>query len=107
PRPLAGGNPAQSKRVADGRQSMSILLDTDICSAYLRGDGTVITRIQQYAGRLSISALTLGELYVWALRRKSPRRHLAGLNHFLSDVTVLAADAVVSRKFGEVRAQLL
>jgi predicted nucleic acid-binding protein len=46
---------------------LSFLLDTDICSAYLKGNHSVGNRVLQYGGRLYVSALTAGELYTWAL----------------------------------------
>ena len=54
---------------------MSFLVDTDIGSVYLKGNGSVTNRFVQYGGRLNISTVTLGELFAWALRAKaSPRR---------------------------------
>ncbi len=42
---------------------MSYLLDTDIASAYLQGNGQVFTRFMQHSGRLHLSILSLAELY--------------------------------------------
>jgi tRNA(fMet)-specific endonuclease VapC len=86
---------------------MSLLLDTDICSAFLRGNSGVVTRVQQHGGRISISAVTLGELYVLALRRKSSKRILPGLQAMLSDIAVLDVDRDIALTFGELRSQLL
>jgi predicted nucleic acid-binding protein len=46
---------------------MSFLLDTDTCSAYVKGIRAVVRRVTQYGGRLYISTVTLGELRTWAL----------------------------------------
>ena len=86
---------------------MSFLLDTDICSAYVKGDRTVFGRFLQHLGQLHISVATLGELWTWGLRANAPARRLTGLTNLLSDVTVLDATPPVARKFGEVEAQLL
>ncbi|HXE54200.1 MAG TPA: type II toxin-antitoxin system VapC family toxin [Tepidisphaeraceae bacterium] len=86
---------------------MSFLLDTDICSAYLKGHRGVANRFLQYTGGLHISVVTLGELYTWALRASAPPTRLQALHDLLSDVVVLDATADVSRRFGEVRAELL
>ena len=55
---------------------MSFLIDTNICSAYLKdtrkGAGTVFSRFMQYTGQLHLSTVTLAELYTWALRSKAP-----------------------------------
>ncbi len=64
-------------------------------------------RFLQYTGGLHISAVTLGELYTWALRVKAPPRRLQDLLQLLTDVTVLDVTPDVARKFGEVRAALL
>ena len=42
---------------------MSFVLDTDICSAYIKGHKAVAARFIQYGGRLYVSTTTLGELY--------------------------------------------
>jgi tRNA(fMet)-specific endonuclease VapC len=83
------------------------LLDTDTCSAHLRNVAVVTSRLQQNAGQLHLSALTLGELLSWTLRAKSPARYHHGLLALLSDVTVVDVDQATAGKFGEVRAQLL
>jgi tRNA(fMet)-specific endonuclease VapC len=41
---------------------MSFLLDSDICSAYLRRPGPLFARFMQYGGRLWISTITLSDL---------------------------------------------
>jgi len=62
---------------------MSFLLDTDICSAHLRGNRDVTNRYMLHLGRLYLSALTLGELLSWIKRSNTSlparrRRHVAG-----------------------------
>jgi predicted nucleic acid-binding protein len=52
---------------------MSFLLDTDICSAYLKGNPDVQNRFIQYGGRLQVSVITVGELFSGVLSaRASP-----------------------------------
>ncbi len=89
---------------------MSFLIDTNICSAYLKdtrkGAGTAFSRFMQYTGQLHLSTVTLAELYTWALRSKAPPSHLQGLRDLLSTMTLLPVDHDVSHKFGEVQAQL-
>lgn len=83
---------------------MSFLLDTDICSAFIKGNGAVTNRFVQYGGRLHISTVTLGELLAWTLRTKTSPQRSQGLQMMLQDVAVLPLDDAVARKFGEVRA---
>jgi predicted nucleic acid-binding protein len=82
-------------------------VDTDTCSAYLKSNPLVERRFLQYTGGLYISAVTLGELFTWVLRGKSPPSRLQDLQALLNDVTVLDVTVDVARKFGEIRAGLL
>lgn len=83
---------------------MSFLLDTDICSAYMKGHAAVQVRCMQYSGRLHISNLTLGELWTWVYRTNAPADRRDTLDDLLKVVYVVPMDDAVSRKFGEVRA---
>ena len=83
---------------------MSFLLDTDICSAWMKGHPAVSNRFVQYGGRLHLSAVTLGELWAWVGRANAPPGRLQRLLDLLKDVQVLLLDESVARKFGEVRA---
>lgn len=86
---------------------MNFLLDTDICSAYLKGDHRVGNRIDQYDGRLYVSAVVAAELFTWVLRAKASPARLQGLLDFLNEVGFLEVDWNVSKKFGEIRANRL
>ncbi|MDZ7620650.1 MAG: type II toxin-antitoxin system VapC family toxin [Patescibacteria group bacterium] len=86
---------------------MSFLLDTDICSAHLKGDRTVFGKFIQYSGRLSISVVTLAELYSWVLRSKAPPARLELLHRFLMGVQLVPVDQAVAYQFGLARARLL
>lgn len=86
---------------------MSFLIDTDICSAYLKGDRQVWQRFMQYGGNLHLSSITVGELFTWALRANVSPKRLQSLLDLLTDVSVLNVTIDVSRKFGELRAGLL
>ena len=85
---------------------MSFLLDTDICSAHLKGAGAVSNRFLQYMDRLHISTITLGELYTWALRRASSPRRLTQLQEMLRELIVIDVTPSVARTYGELRAAL-
>ena len=86
---------------------MSFLVDTDICSACLKGDWLVQSRFQQYLGRLHISTVILAELLTWAKRAKSSPKRLQGVRDLLHDVQVLPIDDAVAEQFGDIRAVLL
>lgn len=85
---------------------MSFLLDSDICSAYLKSNHQVRNRVIQYGGRLYVSVITVGELYTWALRAKASPIRSTDLVTFLELVTILNVDESVARRFGAVRATL-
>ena len=42
---------------------MNFLVDTNICSAYLKGDKAVWGKFMQHSGGLAISVVTAGELW--------------------------------------------
>ena len=86
---------------------MSFLLDTDTCSAYMKGNGRVGNRFLQYTGGLHLSTITLGELYAWALRAKAPPSRAQRMREMLSDLTVLDATSEVAEKYGQLQAWLL
>src|SRR5882724_9715129 len=86
---------------------MSFLVDTDTCSAYLKGNSAVNNRLFQDTGGLYISTVTLAELHTWVLRAASPPKRSRSLVALLRDVTTLDVTQDVARKFGEARAALL
>lgn len=87
---------------------MKYLLDTNICSAYLRRPGALAHRFFQHASSLAISSIVLAELYTWAFRRHDPDKLLRAIDDdLLNDIAVLSFDAENARHFGELRAALL
>ncbi len=86
---------------------MSFLLDTDICSAHLKQAKAAVTnKFLQYAGRLHISVVILGELHTWARRANAPASRLRAIEDLLDDLTILDVNETVARRFGQVRATL-
>jgi tRNA(fMet)-specific endonuclease VapC len=86
---------------------MSFLLDTDICSAYLKNSRKVVGKVMLHFGGLHISAVTAGELLTWAQRANAPAARLNGVKDLLSASTFHEVDLAVAEKFGELRAALL
>lgn len=76
---------------------MSFLVDTDICSAYMKGDRRVWQRFMQYNGRLHISAITVGELFTWVSRAKAPPQRQQGFLNLIHDIIVLDVTAEVGQ----------
>lgn len=86
---------------------MSFLVDTDTCSAHLKGNALVTNRFLQYSGNLHISVITLGELYTWARRATAAPKRIHDVLDLLNDVHVLDVTGVIAEKFGEIRAGLM
>lgn len=86
---------------------MSFLLDTDICSAFLKNDRRVTTKVMLHIGGLHLSSVTVGELLTWARRANAPPARLQGVNDLVASSTVHSIDLAVADKFGEVRAMLI
>ena len=86
---------------------MSFLLDTDICSAYLKSNRAVSRKLMLHFGSLYMSTDTLGELNTWGLRRSAPRTRMDEIQNLVNAVDLLPVNSVVARRFGEIRADLL
>jgi tRNA(fMet)-specific endonuclease VapC len=86
---------------------MSFLLDSDICSAYLRRPGSLFARFMQYSGRLWISTITLSDLYTWAYKQDDPTVILNKVHDFLLDVQVLPFDETCALELGKTRGRSL
>lgn len=84
---------------------MSFLIDTDTCSAYLKGRGVVLGRFLQYTGRLHVSTVTMAELFDWALRAHASPRRLLSIDALLKEVAVLDTDLSIARRYGELQAR--
>jgi len=86
---------------------VSFILDTDICSAFLKGNPVVWQHCMQHNGQLSVSVITVAELFTWALRATATPKRLQKLLDFLADVTLLDITPEVGRRFGELDAGML
>jgi predicted nucleic acid-binding protein len=67
---------------------MNFLVDSDICSLYLKGHHRLWTKFQQHRGQIAISTITVAEIAVWASRRNAPASRWAALSSLLTDVVV-------------------
>ena len=86
---------------------MSHLLDTNICSAHFRRPGGLAHQFLQYAGRLFVPTVVLGELYTGAYHVDDPAPLLQKIADLLEDVRVLEFDHACAEQFGKVRGTLL
>jgi predicted nucleic acid-binding protein len=86
---------------------MEYHLDTDICSAAMRGVPEVSRRLLQRAGQLDISTIVLAELYAGCYHSKRRDENRAVLEEFIAGVEVLHFDAEAAREHGLIYAELL
>ncbi len=86
---------------------MSFVIDTDTCSAHIKGHARVSNRFIQYGGRLYMSVITLGELTIWVCRANAPPQRAQDVQASLRAVTPLDITTDVARRFGEIQAFLM
>lgn len=82
---------------------MTHLLDTNICSAFLKQPGRLAHRFIQHGGGLCLSTIVLGELYAWAERSTSGRLHRLIESDLLSIAELLDFDRRAAEVFGRIR----
>ncbi len=86
---------------------MNFLIDTNICSAYLKGDQYVWNKFLQHSGGLAISVVTVGELWTWVSRGQASLRSRQSVLEFFDTIDVVEVNLAVAMKFGELRGVLL
>ena len=86
---------------------MNFLLDTNICSAYLKGEKTVWNKFMQYSGGLAISVITAGELWTWVSRGTASQRSKDAITEFIRAVDVVELNLRIALRFGELRGQMM
>ena len=86
---------------------MSFLLDTNICSEYLRRGGVLFHRFGQHAGRLAMSAVTFSELTAWAHKQDDPTVIAGKVNELVDLVPVLPFDLAAAETAGKIRGEHL
>lgn len=83
------------------------MLDTDTCSFLLRGEGTVVARLQALPrSTVCISAVSIGELRIGATLKGSRRLH-AQIDRVTDTITVAPFDNGAARELGAVAASLI
>ena len=85
---------------------MSFLLDTNIISDHLKRPSRSFHRFMQYSGRLAVSTIVLGELYVWAYGRSDPMKILDPIEDLVSHMQILPFDTASAHEFGRLRVLL-
>jgi tRNA(fMet)-specific endonuclease VapC len=86
---------------------MTHLLDTNICSMFIKRPGRLAHRFLQHNGGLCLSTIVLAELYAWAERSNSSRLRAAIDDDLIEIVEVLDFDCECATQFGRLRADSL
>lgn len=83
-----------------------ILIDTDICIELLRGNEIVIDMRQNCDEQVSISFMTVGELYYGAERSTNRLKNMNVVDEFILSIDIIDTDIEILKKFGELKANL-
>jgi tRNA(fMet)-specific endonuclease VapC len=86
---------------------VKFLLDTNVCSEYLRGKAPVTLQVRQNINDCSISTISAAELFVWGFRAKSSTRWLPSVESFLQGIPLHDVTLEVGRLSGSLRASRL
>jgi len=87
--------------------TLSYLVDTDWIIHYLNGNRKVVEKLGSLKDEgLSVSIISLAELYEGIYYSTNPDGNKEGLEDFLTGVTVLGIDEEICRIFGKERGRL-
>lgn len=86
---------------------MSHLLDTNTCICALKGNPAVVATLRSHdPSRISVSAITLAELWYGARRCRNPAAVRALQDAFLEPLTVYDFDAAAADQYADIRQDL-
>ncbi len=83
-----------------------ILLDTDVCIEILRGNQKIIEKRIDCEERVTISFMTVAELFYGAERSKFKQKNINAIEEFLLSIDVINTDLEILKKFGEIKSNL-
>ncbi|MGH9741460.1 MAG: type II toxin-antitoxin system VapC family toxin [Candidatus Acidiferrum sp.] len=87
----------------------AVLLDTDVFSFLMKeGDTRAALYKSHVLGKtIALSFVTVGELYVWTIRRRWNARRIAAFEQSLRAAVVVAYDLDLCKTYAKLRAALL
>ena len=83
-----------------------ILLDTDICIEILRGNKKVIQKLKQESDDISISFMSVAELYYGAEKSDYSDDNTMLIESFLLSLTIINSDLEILKRFGQLKGTL-
>jgi predicted nucleic acid-binding protein len=87
----------------------AVLLDTDVFSFLLKTSDTRAALYHPHirGKTIALSFVTVGELYVWTIRRRWNSKRVAAFEQRLKAMVVVPYDLELCRTYGKLRAALL
>jgi tRNA(fMet)-specific endonuclease VapC len=82
---------------------MNFLLDTNVCSAYMRRPSRLAHRFIQHGGQMATSTVVVAELYAGAYAYDRPQTFLRPIAVLLKNLEILSFDPECSERFGIVK----
>jgi len=84
------------------------MLDTNICIYIIKNKPvSVIQKFQEYSvGDISLSSITVSELYYGAYKSQYVEKNLLALEHFLQPFNIVEYDLKAAIVYGQIRATL-
>ncbi len=84
------------------------MLDTNMCIYIIKNKPkSVMQRFQEYdIGNISLSSITVSELYYGAYKSEHIEKNLLALEHFLQPFNIVSYDLKASIEYGQIRACL-
>jgi|JI9StandDraft_2_1071091.scaffolds.fasta_scaffold07480_3 tRNA(fMet)-specific endonuclease VapC len=83
-----------------------ILIDTDVCIEILRGNKKVISKRSKSEEPISISFMTVAELFYGAENSGNPEHNHSIVEEFLLTLQVIQSDFSIMKRFGLIKAKL-
>jgi len=85
---------------------MKLLLDTDTCVFWLRGNVMVRERLAANLEAVGISVISLAELRYGANCSAKPQANHQATDDFISGIPILGIDQEIAQTFADIKAQL-
>lgn len=83
-----------------------ILIDTDVCIEILRGNKKVINKRNKFDEAISISFMTVAELFYGAQNSGNPEHNQSIVEEFLLTLQIIQSDFSIMKRFGSIKATL-
>ena len=82
-------------------------IDTDIVIEYLRGNNKVVAKIEEFKDKISLTPITLLELYFGAYLSDKKEEHLKQVRELIKQFDILNFNADSFTNFGLIKSDLM